>query len=860
MKNYVRLIALAFIHFAVQVFTLKAQQLAFNPVTSKEGILTGNINGIAQDAQGYMWFTATGLYRYDGYQFTSYKNDPSNAQSLTSDRLESICIDHNGIIWVGTFDSGLDRLDPASDVFTHFRNKPDDSTSLSNNTCTVIVEDHEGVIWVGTHGGLNRLDQQSGKFTRYQHKPNDPTSLSNNQVRALYEDRQGVLWVGTGSPFPADSTPPGQGGLNKLDKGRGTFTRYMHDPKNPHSLIDNKVRAICEDSRGNFWIGTYGDGLHTMDRAKGTFTRYHYDPAHPEKLSRPYLKRRRTADGITFIHEDATGIIWIGSYEGGLNLYNPATRLVTHYEGRQQPDSLFNDGTWAIYSSRDGVVWMSTTGDNQYRINPFQKHIPHHTLPEGQVNALLYEPGNMLWIGSTKGLLRYDRNNKSIRRFLNNPNDPSSLSHNVINSITKDKDGNIWIGTNKGLNKFNRNKGTFTRYDINSKNTSFISDYIINVYSDAESNLWMASTGSVDRMDLKTGKFTNYLRDAADTSDFGNNGAISIFQDNRKKLWVCGNIVRQLDQKTGKLKDYLNVKWPLKFYQDMDSVVWVGSGEGLYRYYPAYDSFYLFEDSRFSKELKNVWNILEDDHKNLWVSSINGIMRINARRNQTSLYGVKYGIPGFTDINLFSGFKGQNGEFFFGNSTGYYYFFPDDFPRSLQPPQIVINTFRLGDQIVKPAENGPLFQPLAVVKEIRLKYNQNVFSFDFAGIDYSNPEDNILYFMLQGYNDTWHQAGAERTAYYFNVPPGNYVFRVKTANNDGLWAEISIKITITPPWWRTWWAYCIYGLLFITGIYAIHRIQRQRVISTERERARVRELAQAKEIEKAYKQLEVKSA
>ncbi|MBC7875218.1 MAG: SMP-30/gluconolactonase/LRE family protein, partial [Ferruginibacter sp.] len=342
MKAHLPILTLVVLHLILQVLPLQAQQMVFNPVVPQEGTLKGIVRGITQDAHGYMWFAATGLHRYDGYHFTSYFNDPSNPYSLAADRLESVYTDHNGIIWVGTFGAGLDRFDPSTGIFSHFKYMADDSTTLSNNIVTVIIEDQGGVIWVGTHGGLNRLDQKTGKFTRYQHKANDPGGLSNNQVRALYEDRQGTIWVGTGSPFASDSTLPGEGGLNRLDKKSGTFTRYMHNPKDINTIIDNKVRAIYEDSRGNFWVGTSGDGLHTMDRAKGTFIRHLYDPAHPEKLSRPYLKRRRTGDGVTFIHEDATGSIWIGTYEGGLNLYNPKTGLVTHYEGRQQPDSLFD--------------------------------------------------------------------------------------------------------------------------------------------------------------------------------------------------------------------------------------------------------------------------------------------------------------------------------------------------------------------------------------------------------------------------------------------------------------------------------------------------------------------------------------
>ena len=178
----------------------------------------------------------------------------------------------------------MDRFDPSTGIFTHFSNKPEDSSSLSNNIVTTIIEDKEGTLWVGTHGGLNRLNQKTGEFARFQKNENDLNSLSNNQVRALYEDRQGSIWIGCGSPF-GNETPPGEGKLNRLDKKTGKFIRYMHDPHNPHSLIDNKVRAIYEDSRGTFWVGTFGDGLHKMDREKGTFTRYLYDSSHPEKLT-----------------------------------------------------------------------------------------------------------------------------------------------------------------------------------------------------------------------------------------------------------------------------------------------------------------------------------------------------------------------------------------------------------------------------------------------------------------------------------------------------------------------------------------------------------------------------------------------
>ena len=229
--------------------------------------------------------------------------------------------DKAGNLWLAPSGSGLDRLDPATGIFTHFRHNDNDPGSLVNDIVNVIIQDHEGTIWIGTDGGLEKFDPKTNKFFHYRHNVNDPSSLSCNVVTAIYEDKQETIWVGTGSAWYG--TNPGgdnNGGLNKLNKKTGKFTRYLHDEKDPHSLIDNRVHAIFEDSHSNFWIGTAGDGLHTMDRTKGIFERHLYDPSHPYKLSRPPIKKidPLAADHITFITEDNKGRIWIGTLQGGL--------------------------------------------------------------------------------------------------------------------------------------------------------------------------------------------------------------------------------------------------------------------------------------------------------------------------------------------------------------------------------------------------------------------------------------------------------------------------------------------------------------------------------------------------------------
>ncbi len=255
------------------------------------------------------------LRRFDGYHYTFYSNDPLDSNSLAQNWVEALCAGKDGAIWIGTPNEGLDRFDPATGKFKHFKHNPKNSNSLSNNNIKALLQDREGILWIGTSKGLDTYNAKTGKFEHYYHKANDPNSLSCNQVEKIYEDRQGNIWVGTGSAWYDQGGETDEGGLNRFDKKTGKFIRYLHDPNNPHSLINNKVKAIFEDSRDTFWVGTAGDGLHTMDRLKGTFQRHLYNPAHPEKLSRPQQKKIRpdADDHITFIIEDASGAVWIGT-------------------------------------------------------------------------------------------------------------------------------------------------------------------------------------------------------------------------------------------------------------------------------------------------------------------------------------------------------------------------------------------------------------------------------------------------------------------------------------------------------------------------------------------------------------------
>ncbi len=458
---------------------LGAQSVAFKRVPLPETTTLGHISAITQDRHGFMWLaTHTGLHRYDGYRWTSYWNQSPTPGYLIGNRSECLYADPEGYIWVGAYASGLHRFDPVTGTFTKIKLDVRDSSARHHTFVTALTPDRHGNLWVGTHEGLYRLHRQTRRVTHYRHDPRNPNSLSNDRVWVIYEDRRGTLWVGTGTPW---ERPREAGGLNRFDPQTGTFTRYLHDPRDPNSLAANPVRALLEDSRGNFWVGTFGDGLHTMDRGKGTFRRYPSDTTRPSVLSRPFPAGGDfTRDGVSFVHEDPSGALWIGAYNAGLVRYEPATGKVTRYNpDPSHPDALGEKGPWAVYTSREGVLWIATFGGGGlYRIDPFQKTIPHYATG-ARVNAFFQEPSGVHWLGTTQGLLRRDPQTGHGRRYGHDPRDPGSLANDTVTALCEDRQGTLWVATRGGLHRFDRRTGTFTRYRHDPTRPAGLADNLI---------------------------------------------------------------------------------------------------------------------------------------------------------------------------------------------------------------------------------------------------------------------------------------------------------------------------------------------------------------------------------------------
>ncbi len=451
-----------------------AQDIHFTTVESPKENPWSGVLAMTQDPQGYLWFaTKEGVYKYDGHQYTSYQHEPSNTNSVSLNWVETVLADKSGIIWIGTHGGGLDKFNPATNIFTHYHHQPGNAGSLVNDVVAAIIQDSEGMIWAGTLGGLEKFDPKTGAFKHFIHDDKDPASLSNNAVWALYEDKQRTIWAGTGSPFTQDDPYKG-GGLNKLDKATGKFTRYVHDANDPHSLSSNVIRAIFEDSRGTFWVGTAGDGLHTMNREKGTFERHPYDPEHPEKLSRPPIQTTLGFgdDHITFIDEDNSGKIWIGTFQGGINVYDPHTQKTVWYgKGPQSRQPLAGDDFWCAYKSHDGIIWISAwPGTEMYKISPYRNKLPYNYLGK-PVDHFTEAPNKAMWIAIGAGLIYQDKdNNRQMYAY------PTAVHGNE-----KGSDSDLWIpGGSHGLLQFNPADKVLTVYKHQTVNiSSLVSDTVI---------------------------------------------------------------------------------------------------------------------------------------------------------------------------------------------------------------------------------------------------------------------------------------------------------------------------------------------------------------------------------------------
>ncbi|MCP9753992.1 GHKL domain-containing protein [Lacihabitans sp. CCS-44] len=819
---------------------LSAQDLRFKTVLDNPNSF---IVDMKQDNLGFFWLinTARGLQKFDGVKAQTFLNDPSNANSIAPGQVSSLIIDADNNLWLGTYGSGLDRLDPSTNTFTHFRNNPKDAFSLSNDTVNAILEDHSGNLWIGTNQGLDLLDKNTGRFTHFSNNNHDPEGSSNPQVFKIYEDRKGILWI-CGRSSAKDHISPSA--LNLFDPTTKKITPYFWDSRKANNGIPGTfITDIYEDSKNKFWIVTDA-GLYAMDRNTGKCTQYYPDPFNSSTLSRTPASKDVVSD-IMFVTEDSSRALWVGMGQYGLNRYDPVTKTSMHFgllydfldvsASNKRDTATGLNITLAIkgLSSKDGLFWVMGIGGIA-QLNYKKTTFLFNNISKAALALYLEANGKILWIGTDKGLLRKDLATQNEKLLIFNPKENKTRGK-YIHSIAADEAGNLWLGTGTGLLKFDPVTEKYVQYKKDLKNPGSISgNNVFYTFFDHNKNLWAASDSGVSRMDLATGRFTNYSvgQIAGNYKGFEVN---RIAEDPEHNIWLTANWgLYKLDIKTGKFRKYLDDDLR-SICVDAKGKVWAGGWQGLYAFNKTKDKFELFANEDSAVNISAVLDIIEDDQKNLWVSTTTSIIRINENRTKIKKYTKDNGVQLTQSLWSFSSFKGTDGRLFLGNYFGYYSFRPDQLSDNHISPPLNITSFKLGDKLINSENSGFLSLPIWQTEEIKLRHDENVFSFDFFSADYISSTDKKYSYILENYDNIWHNIGGEHQASFFNIPPGNYIFKVKAISSDGGSVEKSIRIIISPPWWETWWFRILSVITLVMVIYSLIR-ERSRKLKEENRR------------------------
>jgi signal transduction histidine kinase/DNA-binding response OmpR family regulator/streptogramin lyase len=541
-----------------------------------------------------------------------------------------------------------------------------------------------------------------------------------------------------------------------------------------------------------------------------------------------------------------------------------------------------------MFESGEGVRWVITF-DGLFKIVRRRSALRRYTLAASDedgvnlVTAFLEDRKGAFWVGTeADGLSRFDESDAAwpangriepTRRYLHTPGDPHSLSDDNVLSLYEGREGEIWVGTTTGLNRMDPETGRFTRYQYDPADPSSLgSGPVSSICEDRRGVLWVGIFGGgLSRFDPKTGRFTRYLHDPDRPNSLSDNDVVAVHEDREGMLWI-GTLrggINRFDPRLGRFMRYphtvadstgLNDGFITSIYEADGGTLWIGTyNGGLNRLDPSTGHFTHFTSTNSTLPDDRVNGILGDAEGHLWMRTGKGtdskLTRFAPEQNTFYTYDLDLVFPSGSTIP--GTYERNSGVLFFGGNNGVIAFSPEEVVRNTSPnphpPQVAITGLRLFDQLVEPGPDAPLKAVISATEEVRLPHDQNTFSLDFVGLHFEDPAENRYAYKLEGYDDTWRTEVAERRAGYYKVPPGQYVFRVKAANSDGMWNEdgAAVKLTVLPPWWRTWWAYVGYVLLFIGGIVAIDRVQRRRLLEVERRRAAIREAELRTEVAEA---------
>jgi two-component system sensor histidine kinase ChiS len=824
-------------------FASAAQEVVFDHLTVDNGLSNNTVLSICQDSRGFMWFgTYHGLNRYDGYHFTTYLASPTAPQSLSDNIVTCLREDRRQNLWVGTRLGGLNRYDRARDAFVRYTRGSKPPYQLSANKIECILEDSKGNLWVGTNYGLNLLDRATGAFRAFYAHPGDTTALNSNQVYSVIENDQHEILVLTNVD-----------GLNRYDPATGHFTHLAPRLPWPHTKTS---RVLAQDQRRQYWAGALEGGL--LRFGPGAAQRYVHEATQPSSLSHNQVRA---------ILPTRAGTLWIGTDGGGLNRYDPARNHFTHLTADEtDPGSLGSNAVYSLYEDRAGTLWVGTFGGGVSFYSPYKAQFAQYThfprtsnsLSHKSVLAMVQTTDGSVWLGTDGGGLdRFDPASRTFQHFRHAPADPGSLASDVVKSLCQDSRGNLWVGTYLGgLDRYDPQRHRFVHYRTDSiRATSLSSNSIWALYEDRQQQLWVSTLGGgLCRMDLRyEGVFTRYLPRAG-PGTLGDYNVVALHEDDAGRLWVgtedqglnlyqpASNTFRAV-RHDARRPNSLSSNRIQVLFEDSRRRLWVGTADAGLDLLDAQSL--TFQHFTTADGLpSNVINaVVEDRAGYLWLSTNKGLARLDVRHRTCKTFDREDGLQS-NEFNINSALRAHNGSLYFGGINGFNIFSPTVLLSNPNVPPVVLTDVQVFNTSLQPGGPGsPLRQPVAEARTLTLPARASAITFQFAALNFIDPRKNQYAYQLVGFDEAWRPAGTRREATYTNLDPGRYIFRVKAANNDGLWNHrpAVLTVVITPPWWRTLWFRGLAGLL-LGGSVVVFYVLRTRALRQQLRREKLQEL------------------
>lgn len=825
----IKLSKFTLLSLTVLVFTLTglSQTTQFKNIGVEDGLSHSYVLSFLQDSQGLMWVgTLDGLNLYTGYSMLRYATDENDTNTLSNNCVYAIFEDSKGIIWLGTED-GLNSFNRETGLFKRYYHDDKNPKSLVHNHIRDIYEDKNANLWIATYGGgFCKLNQDTEEFDSFQVN-GDSLGLHSNKINSLYVDSKGLFWLATEN-----------GGISVFNPDTELFTEHFYNNGDAININDNTINCVYEDKLGNYWIGTWNGGLNKYNPKTKEWKYFKNDKNNVSSLP---------SNTIRDIEYDKDNYLWIATYGRGLCRFNMLTEKSTNLSVRDKRQETFGQyNLWELYKDKHNNLWVGSSGEGIYIHNRLRETFPSHKITSSDnkifgITSVLEDCNGEIWVGTNGGgLYTYTDFNSAPVQFKN----AHVALHSSISSLYEDRLGQIWIGTNMGLYRLSVDRSELTHYKPGNGHDQLDNKAIISIYEDRKGDIWLGMWGVginvIASEELKNSspskiKVTKFINNPQDSSSISHHVVWSFMEDSHNNMWICtSDVLNQFDRESETFIRYNNIKTVSSMLEDDDGFLWVSSlSMGLYKLDKNGKEIARISNQQGSQKIV-FENLVQDNNGNFWMSSRDDLYKYNPRTNKFNLFTSEYGLQ--EDNFLINACtKLKSGKLVFGGMKGLNVFQPEIIPTDKEMPNVIITDFKIFNRsVVKniSSKKDALIQtPIFSTDSILLSHQQNVFSIEFAALEYFNTDEVRFFYKLEGFNKDWIETNAKnRTATYTNLKGGEYIFKVRSADILDSWNSTikEVKIIITPPYWQTLWFKLIvvaFTILLLLGVFRIRLVQ-----------------------------------